>query len=182
MTPESITYSWRSNSKKTALMSAACLVAGIWIAGIAVVRPQQLSTVRTAVAAVVAALFVAASLGLCVDQLITIDRQAGCVSRTMTFFGLVLWTSQWPLSLFSGVNTYRLKGGTPQSPMDLVHVGLMRTNGSTLAVKYFPTGRDQPCPAAEAFAADLWQAFDRSPRHPPDHDDQRGRDRVFKGG
>ena len=158
MPADVITYSWRGASKKAPWMGAACFVVGAYLAGVAMFRPHELSAGRAWVAAVIAAAFFAAALGLQVDRLMTIDPEAGRVSRLTTFFGVSLWKRQWPLDAFSGVHTYRRGAGTPQAPMDLVYVGLMRIGGSTLAVRHFQAGRGRPCPAAEAFAGDLQRA------------------------
>jgi hypothetical protein len=155
MTADAITYSFRGTSKKAPLMGAACFVVSIYVACVAILRPHHLSAGRATAAAVVAAAFFAGALGLQVDQLYTIDRKAGLVSRLTTFFGVSLWKKHWSLNEFSSVNTYRLKGGTPQAAIDLVYVGLRKNGGSTLAIKYFQAGRGRPCPAAEEFASDL---------------------------
>ena len=160
MTTTSVTYSWHGAKNNASAFAALCLLVSIYIACIAIFRPHHLSPGRAMAAAIISALFLAAAIGLKFDHRITIDLGAGFVSRTIWFWGTLLWKSRWPLTDFVGVNTYRLKAGPSQSPMDLVYVGLKRVNGSSLAVQYFRTGRNRPCPAADEFAKELGCVID----------------------
>ena len=155
MATDAITYSWHGASKKApTLMSALCLVASIYMACMAIFRPHHLSMGRATIMAILSSLFFAAAVSLQSDRLITIDLGTGSVYRSTSFWGLSLWKSQWRLTDFTGVSVYRLKAGPPQS-MDLVHVGLRRISGGTLAIRYFQTGHGQPCLAADEFANEL---------------------------
>jgi hypothetical protein len=136
-------------------MSGLCLVASVYTACMAVIRPHHLSAGRAAVLAVISALFFTAAVGLQFERLFTIDVRTGSVTRSLSFWGLSLWKSQWPLTAFTGVDVYRMKAGTRHSPMDLVYVGLRTIGGATLAIRYFKTGRDQPSAPANAFANEL---------------------------
>ena len=156
MSTGAITYSWHGASRKgRAWMSALCLIVSIYIACMAILRPHHLGGGRAAVLAVISALFFAASVGLQFERLVTINVEAGSVTRSMSLWGLSLWKSRWPLGAFTGVGVYRLKAGTPQSAMDLVYVGLRTVSGSTVAIRYFRTGRGQPSAPADAFANEL---------------------------
>jgi len=163
MATDAATYSWRGNKKKATILGTLCLIASIYIACVATLMPSEITAPRAIMAVVIAALFLCAALALQMYQVVSINPNERCVSRLMTFFGLSLWRKEWPLSDFSAVHSYRLNTGTPQSPIDLVHVGLMRPNGSTLAVRYFLARRDSPCPAAEEFADNLRRAIGAFP-------------------
>ena len=141
-----ISYEFHSVTKRTRyiisfLCAAACLWAGFHA--------------RTALLAFISVAFAFGAIAVQVDQRVCIDSSSREVFRQISLWGRRLWSSHRSLDDFTEVAAYRLPSGTPQAPADLVHVGLRRSTGSILAIRYFSTRRGQPCPEAEAFARGL---------------------------
>ena len=146
MKDTALIFQFHTASKRgRSLISLLCAVACVWTAFHASTKTLALMSVPFAFGAVAARL----------DQQVRIDMTTRTVSRQITLWGLCLWDSHWRLGEFTGVATYRLPSGTPQSPGDLVHVGLRRSVGGVLAIRHFSSRRAQPCPEADAFARSL---------------------------
>lgn len=143
MTSAASSYEFHTVAKRTRLLvSALCAAACLGTAWHSLSGAARLIPVAFALAAV----------AVQVEQQVCIDSTARTVSRSITLWGRPLWSSRRPLDNFSAVAAYRLPCGPPQAPSELVHVGLRRSTGSILGIRYFGTPRSQPCPEAEAFA------------------------------
>lgn len=137
------TYEFHSVTKRSRrLIFALCAVACVWSGWHA----------RTPAMAFVCAAFGFAAVAAQVEQRVCIDPASRDVARQLSLWGRSLWSSHYSLDDFAEVAAYRLSAGPPQAPADLVHVGLRRSTGSVLAIRYFHARRGQPCPEAESFA------------------------------
>lgn len=99
--------------------------------------------------------FAFGAVALHVEQRVRIDPASRHVSREIVWGKICLRSSSHSLEDFSGIGAYRLTAGLPQAGTDLVHVGLRRSTGGILAIRYFTARRGQPCPEAEVFARSL---------------------------
>ncbi len=137
------TYEFHSVTKRSRhLISALCAVACLWSGWHA----------RTPALAFICAAFAFAAVAVQIEQRVRIDPVSRDVARQLSLWGRSLWSSRHSLDDFTEVAAYRLPAGPPQAPADLVHIGLRRSTGSVLAIRYFHVRRGQPCPEAESFA------------------------------
>lgn len=146
MSDEPIVCEWHSVGKRTRfLLAAVCVLAGLWIAWHAT-TPSMVC---------LAAVFGLGALAVQADQQVSIAAGSHTVSRRISLWGRVLWSSSWPVADFTGVGSYRIPAGGRDHAHELVHVGLRRATGGVLAVRYFSVRRGEPCPEAEEYARDL---------------------------
>ena len=146
MTNNTQSYEWHTESKRVRYAVSALLV----LASIGVALHAHTTTL-----ALVSVVFAVGALAPLIEQRVRIDPVARDVVRDIRLGRVCLWSSCRPLGDFTGIGAYRLPSGPPQACSDLVHVGLMRSTGSVLAIRYFNVRRGQPCPEADAFARSL---------------------------
>jgi len=146
MTEQTLSYEWHPVTKPIRYgLSFLCAVACVWVAFHA----------KTPLLAGISSVFGLGAILALLNQRTSVDLASRSVSRELTLAGYRLRSSKWSLADFISVGAYRLPAGTPQAPADLVHVGLQRSSGSILALRYFRAGRGRPCPEADAFVRSL---------------------------
>ncbi len=134
---------WFRNAISLSLAVAALWV-WVWIGGNASIQTRVLLSLAFALGAA----------GAQINQCVVINALTQQVERFITLWGLRLSRRSWPLPTFSGVDTYRISGGGVAN--ETVHVGLRRSSGGFLDVRYFNVPqRGAPCPDADIFAAEL---------------------------
>jgi hypothetical protein len=152
MADDVVAYSWHTSTPRLRnVLSLGLIAACVMLSAHARSVPQAL----------LAALFGWGAVAVQLDQSISVNKTGGHVDRTISLLGHPMWSSHWDAKDFSAVGTYRLRGGDPKAPVDLVHVGLRRASGTILAIRYFSTGPGEPCPEADTFAQDLERALFR---------------------
>lgn len=153
MTVNATSYEFHSTSKRVRyVLSYLFVVACIWVA----------FNARTATMAWIAVAFGFCALAVHLDQRVRIDMTLGTVHREQSFLGCRLRPSQWLLSNFTGIITHRIPGRAGMG-LDMIQVALKHsdrttlgvTHSSNLIIRYFNTGRGQPCPEADTFAGTL---------------------------